>query len=35
MVTNQYANDIHSITEWVTADDVEDAFSMSKSAFQL
>ena len=35
MVTNQYANDIHSITEWVTADDVEDAFSMSKSALQL
>ena len=34
MVTNQYANDIHSITEWVT-DDVEDALSMSKSALQL
>ncbi|WP_424036391.1 helix-turn-helix domain-containing protein [Prevotella histicola] len=26
------AVDIHSITEWVTADDVEDVFSMSKSA---
>ena len=26
------AVDIHSITEWVTADNVEDAFSMSKSA---
>ena len=24
--------DIHSITEWMTADDVEDAFSMNKSA---
>ena len=28
------AVDIHSITEWVTADDVEDAFSMSKSALR-
>ena len=28
------AVDIHSITEWVTADNVEDAFSMSKSALR-
>ena len=28
------AVDIHSITEWVTADDVEEAFSMSKSALR-
>ena len=28
------AVDINSITEWVTADDVEDAFSMSKSALR-
>ena len=28
------AVDIHSITEWVTADDVEDAFCMSKSALR-
>ena len=28
------AVDIHSITEWLTADDVEDAFSMSKSALR-
>lgn len=28
------AIDIHSITEWVTADDVEDAFIMSKSALR-
>lgn len=28
------AVDIHSITEWVTADDVGDAFSMSKSALR-
>ena len=28
------AVDIHCITEWVTADDVEEAFSMSKSALR-
>ena len=28
------AVDINSITEWVTADDVEEAFSMSKSALR-
>ena len=28
------AVDIHSITEWVTADDVEEVFSMSKSALR-
>ena len=28
------AVDLNSITEWVTADDVEDAFSMSKSALR-
>ena len=28
------AVDIHSITEWLTADDVEDAFNMSKSALR-
>ena len=28
------AVDIHLITEWVTADDVEDAFNMSKSALR-
>ena len=29
------AVDTNSITEWVTADDVEDAFSMSKSALRV
>ena len=28
------AVDLNSITEWVTADDVEEAFSMSKSALR-